>query len=58
MLDKPDSVLNRSVGSILSQDQTAVIQVDDIKEIALPLYEGRIIRQFDFSEKGWVRNEF
>ena len=23
-------------------------------EVALPLYEGRMIGQFDFSQKGWV----
>jgi len=27
---------------------------DDIEDIALPLYEGRMIGQFDFSQKGWV----
>lgn len=26
----------------------------EIEEIALPLYEGRMIGQFDFSQKGWV----
>ena len=25
-----------------------------IEGVALPLYEGRMIGQFDFSEKGWV----
>ena len=28
--------------------------VDDVGDVALPLYEGRMIGQFDFSEKGWV----
>ena len=27
------------------------------KAIALPLYEGRMIGQFDFSEKGWVKGK-
>lgn len=26
---------------------------EDIEEVALPLYEGRMIGQFDFSQKGW-----
>ncbi len=26
-------------------------------DVALPLYEGRMIGQFDFSEKGWVRGK-
>ena len=30
---------------------------DYIKEIALPLYEGRMIGQFDFSQKGWVSSK-
>lgn len=28
--------------------------VNDAGEVLLPLYEGRMIGQFDFSEKGWV----
>ena len=28
--------------------------VNDTGEVLLPLYEGRMIGQFDFSEKGWV----
>jgi hypothetical protein len=28
--------------------------VNDGEEVLLPLYEGRMIGQFDFSEKGWV----
>lgn len=27
---------------------------EQIEDIALPLYEGRMIGQFDFSQKGWV----
>ncbi|WP_395095196.1 Eco57I restriction-modification methylase domain-containing protein [Armatimonas sp.] len=30
------------------------VHEDDIEDIALPLYEGRMIGQFDFSQKGWV----
>ena len=45
----PRSILNRSEGSILSADGTAVIEVDGVEDVALPLYQGIMIRQFDFS---------
>ncbi len=41
-------------GVILSQDGEAWIHEDEVEDVALPLYEGRMIGQFDFSEKGWV----
>jgi hypothetical protein len=41
-------------GVILSRDGTEWIDASEIEDIALPLYEGRMIGQFDFSEKGWV----
>jgi hypothetical protein len=40
--------------AILSSDRTHYIKIDHVEDIALPLYEGRMIGQFDFSEKGWV----
>ena len=41
-------------GVILSRDGDAWIREEDIEDTALPLYEGRMIGQFDFSQKGWV----
>ena len=42
-------------GIILSRDGTKWIwEGAGIEDVALPLYEGRMIGQFDFSEKGWV----
>jgi hypothetical protein len=41
-------------GTILSREADAWIHEDDVKDVALPLYEGRMIGQFDFSQKGWV----
>lgn len=42
-------------GIILSRDGTEWIQEGiGIEDVALPLYEGRMIGQFDSSEKGWV----
>ena len=48
------SILQRPQGLILSADGTSGIKIDEVEDIALPLYEGRMISQFDFSEKGWV----
>ena len=41
-------------GIILSRAADAWIREDRIEDTALPLYEGRMIGQFDFSQKGWV----
>ena len=42
-------------GLILSRDGREWIWEDGgIRDTAVPLYEGRMIGQFDFSEKGWV----
>ena len=41
-------------GIILSREADAWIDEKEIKDVALPLYEGRMIGQFDFSQKGWV----
>ena len=48
------SLLKRKRGLVLSRDRQYAIAVPDIEDVALPLYEGRMIGQFDFSEKGWV----
>jgi hypothetical protein len=37
-----------------SADNTNVIPIDRIEDVALPVYEGRMIDQYDFSNKGWV----
>lgn len=42
------------VGIILSRETDAWIREEHIEDTALPLYEGRMIGQFDFSQKGWV----
>lgn len=52
--DGPQHILDRNSGLILSRDGTQCILIDSIDDVALPLYEGRMISQFDFSEKGWV----
>jgi hypothetical protein len=50
----PTHILNRAPGLVLSRDGTQALVVDELVDVALPLYEGRMIGQFDFSEKGWV----
>ena len=39
---------------ILSRDADAWIREKEVKDTALPLYEGRMIGPSDFSQKGWV----
>ena len=45
---------NLPAGIILSREGDSWIREEDIRDVALPLYEGRMIGQFDFSQKGWV----
>lgn len=52
--DGPREVLKRSPGLVLSADGGNCIDIDSIEDVALPLVEGRIVEQFDFSFKGWV----
>ena len=44
-------------GIILSREADAWIREEQVEDVALPLYEGRMIGQFDFSQKGWVQRE-
>jgi len=41
-------------GIVLSREGDAWIRESEVEDVALPLYEGRMIGQFDFSQKGWV----
>ncbi|UFQ99426.1 Eco57I restriction-modification methylase domain-containing protein [Pseudomonas wenzhouensis] len=50
----PQHILDREPGLVLSRDGRQALRVEEIEDVALPLYEGRMIGQFDFSEKGWV----
>ena len=42
---------------VLSREGDAWIREDRIDDVALPLYEGRMIGPGDFSQKGWVRGK-
>jgi hypothetical protein len=48
------TTITQRPGFVLSRDGTAAIRIEDIEDVAVPLYEGRMIGQFDFSQKGWV----
>ena len=41
-------------GWLLSSTGDAYVREDEVDEVAVPLYEGRMIGQFDVSQKGWV----
>lgn len=41
-------------GIVLSRDADGWVREQRVEDVALPLYEGRMIGQFDFSQKGWV----
>ena len=41
-------------GVVLSREGNAWIREDRVRGVALPVYEGRMIGQFDSSQKGWV----
>ncbi|MEG4911493.1 Eco57I restriction-modification methylase domain-containing protein [Microcoleus sp. B7-D4] len=51
------SILQRPEGLILSADDSSALHIDEVEDVALPLYEGRMINHFDFSLKGWVRGK-
>ena len=51
----PQPVLEHDV--IISRDGSRAIRIEDIEDVALPLYEGRMIGQCDFSQKGWVNGK-
>jgi hypothetical protein len=50
----PKNVLDRDPGAVLSRDGSRALLAHQIEGVALPLYEGRMVGQFDFSEKAWV----
>lgn len=48
------SILQRPEGLILSADGSSAININEVEDVALPLYQGVMIHQFDFAPKGWV----
>lgn len=45
---------SESMNVVFSADRLWQIAIEDVVQVALPLYEGRMVGQFDFSQKGWV----
>ena len=41
-------------GIVLSREGDVWIREEEVEGVALPLYEGRMVGQLDFSQKGWV----
>ena len=50
----PVSRASIPAGVVLSREGDAWIGECGVEDVALPLYEGRMIGQFDSSQKGWV----
>jgi hypothetical protein len=48
------SMLERPEDLVISRDGTQGLELAAIRGLALPVYEGRMIDQYDFSAKGWV----
>jgi hypothetical protein len=48
------SVLERPADLVLARDGSHAIELGTIRDVALPVYEGRMIDQYDFAAKGWV----
>jgi hypothetical protein len=53
----PKSILERPLGLILSADGAAAVGVHQLEDVALPLYQGGMINQFDFCASGYRRIE-
>ncbi|MBS1830480.1 MAG: hypothetical protein JST93_34575 [Acidobacteria bacterium] len=51
------SILKRPNGLILSADGAAGIAIDEVEDVALPLYQGAMIHQFQFSASAYRRIE-
>ncbi len=50
----PSHILERQSGLVLSRDRTQVIGVDEIEDVALPVYNAKMFDIWDFCSAGWV----
>ena len=53
----PKNILQRRNGLILSADGAAAVRMDEVEDVALPLYQGAMIHQFDFCAAAYRRIE-
>src|SRR5262249_46308444 len=51
--DGPKHMLERDRGVVVSNDGSSAIALEDIEDVALPLYQGAMIHQFDFCAAGY-----
>jgi hypothetical protein len=52
-----NSILKRPFGLILSADGKSAIRLDEIEDLAVPLYQGAMIHQFDYCASAYRRIE-
>jgi hypothetical protein len=55
--DGPTNILDRPIGLILSADSAAAVRLDEIEDVALSLYQGGMINQFDYCASAYRRME-
>jgi len=53
--DGTQSILQRPKDLILSADGAAAVQMDELEDVALPLYQGAMIHQFDYCASAYQR---
>ena len=51
------NISQRPLGVILSADGSAAVQLEQVEDVALPLYQGAMIHQFDFRASGYRKIE-
>ena len=51
---RPSDPAKREAGTVLSQDRTKILSLDTLEDVALPLYQGVMMHQFDFAAKFYI----
>lgn len=50
----PKDILDRKSGLVLSRDGSQAIEVEQIKDVALPVYNAKMFDVWDYCSSGWV----
>ena len=53
----PKNILQRPTDLILSADGAAAVPLEDVEDVAVPLYQGAMVHQFDFCAAAYRRIE-
>ena len=53
----PNNILKRPRGLIVSPNGAAAVHLEDVEDVALPLYQGVMIHKFDFAYKELVNSK-